>query len=114
MAGTSLNFDAEIYAYSKTQGLFAGVSLEGNAIVISKKSNKSFYDDESASRIFASKAAPPAPAPELVAEVSKLTHGASEAVAKEEAAKAAPQAAPATEAKTYPLPDPEPGKEPGT
>jgi lipid-binding SYLF domain-containing protein len=114
MAGTSLNFDAEIYAYSKTQGLFAGVSLEGNAILISKKSNKSFYDDESASRIFASKAAPPAPAPALVAEVSKMTHTASEAVAKEDPAAAAPQAAPATEAKTYPLPDPEPGKEPGT
>lgn len=112
MASTDLNFDAEVYAYSKTQGLFLGVSLEGNAILISKKSNKSFYDDESASRIFASKAAPPAPAPELVAEVSKLTHGASEAVAKDEAVQAAPATTPATEPKTYPLPDPEPGKEP--
>lgn len=112
MASTDLNFDAEVYAYSKTQGLFLGVSLEGNAILISKKSNKSFYDDESAERIFASKAAPPAPAPELVAEVSKLTNGAAEAVVKQEAATEAPQAAPATEPKTYPLPDPEPGKEP--
>jgi len=34
MAGTSVTFDAEIYAYSKTQGLFAGVSLEGNGIFI--------------------------------------------------------------------------------
>jgi lipid-binding SYLF domain-containing protein len=112
MAGTSVAFDSEIYAYSKTQGLFAGVSLEGGGIFIGKKANKRFYDDESASRIFASKAAPPAPAPELVAEVTRLTHGASEAVAKEEAAKEAPEAAPATEAKTYPLPDPEPGAEP--
>jgi len=112
MASTDLNFDAEIYAYSRTQGLFAGVSLEGNAILISKKSNKNFYDDESATNIFASKAAPPAPAPDLVAEVTKLTHTAAEAVAKQDAAKEAPAAAPATEAKTYPLPDPEPGKEP--
>lgn len=112
MASTDLNFDAEVYAYSKTQGLFLGVSLEGNAILISKKGNKAFYDDESAANILASKAAPPAPAPELVAEVTKLTHTATEAVAKEGAAKEAPPAAPATEAKTYPLPDPEPGKEP--
>jgi lipid-binding SYLF domain-containing protein len=112
MAGTSVSFDSEVYAYSKTQGLFAGVSLEGNAILIGKKANKRFYDDESASRIFASKAAAPAPAPELVAEVSKLTSTASEAVAKDESVQAAPATTPATEPKTYPLPDPEPGKEP--
>src|SRR6185503_17148975 len=39
MAGTSITFDAEVYAYSKTQGLFAGVSLEGNGIFIWKKAN---------------------------------------------------------------------------
>lgn len=114
MAGTSVTFDAEVYAYSKTQGLFAGVSLEGNGIFIGKKANKRFYDDDSAANIFASKAAPPAPAPELVAEVTKITHTATEAVAKEVATKQAPATAPATEAKTYPLADPEPGKEPGT
>jgi lipid-binding SYLF domain-containing protein len=116
MAGTSVAFDAEIYAYSKSQGLFAGVSLEGNAILIGKKANKQFYGDESAANILASKSAPPAPAPDLVAEVTKMTSGASEAVATDEAAKppqpaATPAATPA-EPKTYPLPDPEPGAEP--
>jgi lipid-binding SYLF domain-containing protein len=111
MAGTSLTFDAEVYAYSKTQGLFAGVSLEGNGIFIGKKANQRFYGDESAANILASKEAPPAPAPDLVAEVSKLTTGATAAVASDEAKKAEPPAAPA-EAKTYPLPDPEPGAEP--
>jgi lipid-binding SYLF domain-containing protein len=110
MAGTSLTFDAEVYAYSKTQGLFAGVSLEGNGIFIGKKANQRFYGDESAANILASKEAPPAPAPDLVAEVSKLTTGATAAVASDEAKKAEPPAAPA-EAKTYPLPDPEPGAE---
>lgn len=112
MAGTSVTFDSEIYAYSKTQGLFAGVSLEGSGIFIGKKANKRFYDDSSAARIFASKAAPPAPAPELVAEVTKLTRSAAEVVAKDQAAKETQQAAPATEAKTYPLADPDPGSEP--
>lgn len=114
MASTNITFDAEVYAYSKTQGLFAGVSLEGSGIFIGKKANKRFYDDESAARILASKAAPPAPAPDLVAEITKMTRTASDAATTGGAAKQAPAAAPATEPKTYPLPDPEPGKEPGT
>jgi lipid-binding SYLF domain-containing protein len=113
MAGTSVTFDAEVYAYSKSQGLFAGVSLEGNGIFIGKKANKRFYGDESAANILASKEAPPAPAPALVAEVAKLTTGATSAVANDEAAaKPAAPAAPPAEPKTYPLPDPEPGSEP--
>jgi lipid-binding SYLF domain-containing protein len=113
MASTSVTFDAEVYAYSKSQGLFAGVSLEGNGIFIGKKANKRFYDDASAARILSSKAAPPAPAPELIAEVTKLTSTASASVATEEAnQKPSQPQAPPTEAKTYPLPDPEPGQEP--
>ena len=114
MASTSVTFDAEVYAYSKTQGLFAGVSLEGNGIFIWKKANKRFYDEPSAAVILASKTPPPAPAPTLVAEVTKLTTSAASAVASEKAAKETDPATaqPSTEAKTYPLPDPEPGTEP--
>ena len=75
-------------------------------------SNRRFYDDDSASRILASKAAPPAPAPALVAEITKLTASADQAVAQEQAAKPPAATQPATEAKTYPMPDPEPGQEP--
>jgi lipid-binding SYLF domain-containing protein len=113
MAGTSVSFDAEVYAYSKTQGLFAGVSLEGNGIFIWKKANKRFYGDDSAANILASKSAPPAPAPELVAEVAKMTSEAAPAAASDGAASQPPPASAPTEAKTYPLPDPEPGSEPG-
>ncbi len=113
MASTSLTLDAEVYAYSKSQGLFAGVSLEGNGIFIWKKANRRFYDgDASAAAILASKTAPPAPAPDLVAEVTRITSGAAPSVASD-TAKSADPATPATEAKTYPLPDPEPGAEPG-
>ncbi len=114
MASTSVTFDAEVYAYSKSQGLFAGVSLEGNGIFIWKKANKRFYGDSSAANILASKTAPPAPAPVLVAEVTKMTSGAASAVAEEQAAKESDPAtaAPATEARTYPLPDADPGAEP--
>ena len=112
MAGTSVAFDAEIYAYSKSQGLFAGVSLEGNAILIGKKANRRFYGDDSAANILASTSPAPEPAPALVAEVTKLTSSASEAVAKDEAAPPTQPAPAPAEAKTYPLPDPEPGAEP--
>jgi hypothetical protein len=114
MASTSVTFDSEVYAYSKSKGLFAGVSLEGNGIFIGKKANRRFYDGEdSASAILASKATPPPPAPALVAEITRITSGAAESVAAEAEAQKEPEPPqPATEPKTYPLPDPEPGAEP--
>ena len=83
MASTSVTLDAEVYAYSKSQGLFAGVSLEGNGIFIWKKANNRFYGDPSAATILASKTPPPPPAPALVAEVAKLTSGAAASVAED-------------------------------
>ncbi len=112
MAGTSITFDAEVYAYAKSQGLFAGVSLEGNGIFIAKKANQRFHGDDSAAKILASRTPAPPPAPELVAEVTKLTSGASPAAASPEAAKPAQPAAAPAEDMTYPLPDPQPGVEP--
>ncbi len=112
MAGTSVTFDAEVYAYSKSQGLFAGISLEGNGIFIAKKANERFHGTDSAAKILANRSPAPAPAPELVAEVAKMTSSAHAAVASQEVAEPAKPAAPPTEAKTYPLPDPEPGAEP--
>ncbi len=50
MAGTSVTFDAEVYAYAKSQGLFAGVSLEGNGIFIAKKANQRFHGDRQRGR----------------------------------------------------------------
>jgi len=112
MAGTSVTFDAEVYAYSKSQGLFAGVSLEGNGIFIAKKANRRFHGTDSAADILAARSPAPPPAPELVAAVTKLTSVASAPVATGEAAQPAQPATAPAEAKTYPLPDPEPGAEP--
>jgi lipid-binding SYLF domain-containing protein len=112
MAGTSVTFDAEVYAYSKSQGLFAGVSLEGNGIFIAKKANRRFHGDDSAANILASRTPAPPPAPELVAEVAKLTAGAAAASPSEKPVESAQPAPAPAEARTYPLPDPEPGAEP--
>ena len=56
-AATDLQLKAEIYAYSRSRGLFAGVSLEGAALRIDDDANAAFYgrNDIRASEIFAAK-----------------------------------------------------------
>lgn len=40
---TDYKFDAEVYSYSRSKGLFAGISLAGSSINFDKGSNKNFY-----------------------------------------------------------------------
>lgn len=44
-ASTNLSFDAEVYSYSRSRGLFAGVSLQGGKISINREANWLFYDN---------------------------------------------------------------------
>lgn len=44
-ASTDYKMEAEVYSYSRSKGLFAGISLSGSAIDIDKKANEAFYDD---------------------------------------------------------------------
>lgn len=55
-AATDWKFEAEVYSYSRSRGLFAGVALEGAGVTMDKKSNAAFYNDAnlSPSQIFAS------------------------------------------------------------
>lgn len=51
---------AAIFSYSKTKGLFAGVSLEGSAIVERREANRKFYGDMCKARyILSGRVAPP-------------------------------------------------------
>jgi len=43
-AGTDVQMKAEIYSYSRSRGLFAGISLEGAALQVDTKANKAYYD----------------------------------------------------------------------
>ncbi|GBE01867.1 hypothetical protein BMS3Bbin06_00690 [bacterium BMS3Bbin06] len=45
-AATDAQLKAEIYSYSRSRGLFAGVSLEGAALSIDDKANVEFYKKE--------------------------------------------------------------------
>jgi len=113
MASTSLTLDSEVYAYSRTRGLFAGVSLEGNGIFIGRKANRRFYGGEdSATAILARPGVPPAPADELVAEITRLTSGAGERVAVQAAERAEKPSQRPVEPRTYPVPDQESRPEP--
>jgi len=42
-AATDLHLKAEIYSYAKSKGLFAGISLEGSSLTVSKKANEAYY-----------------------------------------------------------------------
>lgn len=54
-AATDAKLKSEIYSYSRSRGLFAGVSLEGSVLEIDDGANSSFYDssDITAAQIFA-------------------------------------------------------------
>lgn len=53
-ATTDYKLDSEIYSYSKSKGLFAGISLSGSSLHIDKKANQSYYGKkEEAKTLFA-------------------------------------------------------------
>ena len=115
--------EAEIYSYSRARGLFAGVALDGTALVFDRKANRNFYghdvttDDifmgtvktssESARRFIAAVAAGMSPAGAAGAAGSQ---SGPPPVATPTPA-AAPTA-PAEAAHSFPLADPKPGSEP--
>jgi lipid-binding SYLF domain-containing protein len=52
-ASTDYKLDAEIYSYSRSKGLFAGISLNGSVIDIDEKGNEAFYGkNEDAKTLF--------------------------------------------------------------
>jgi lipid-binding SYLF domain-containing protein len=130
-ASTDTSFKAEVYSYSRTRGVFAGLALDGSAITIDDGANDRFYgksdlmasdiisgkvrsNDESARRFMtavnsgagsqtASNTTTTASAP-----VSEPANGP-----RSDAPSPSPlHTAPATGAKSFPMEDPNPGKEP--
>jgi lipid-binding SYLF domain-containing protein len=43
-AGTDITFESEIYSYSRSKGLFAGVSVSGGVLIYNDELNDVFYD----------------------------------------------------------------------
>ncbi len=70
-ASTDLEFKEEIYSYSQSRGLFAGISIQGASLMIDSKANGLFYGDPtiSAREILIKRTAK---APEIVQNLKKL------------------------------------------
>ncbi len=53
---TDIEFQAEVYSYSRNRGLFAGIALEGAGVTMDRKANAAFYSSNSMTpeKIFAS------------------------------------------------------------
>ena len=45
-ASTDYKLEAEVYSYSRSKGLFAGISLSGSALDVDSKANANFYSKE--------------------------------------------------------------------
>jgi lipid-binding SYLF domain-containing protein len=112
---TDINFRAEVYSYSRTRGLFAGLALDGSAITIDRKSNAAYYQKPGVgvNDIIASTAPlPPESGQRFVAALARVS-GTMTGTRDAAAQQAAPEQAPAASAlKTYPMEDPKPGQEP--
>src|ERR1700744_2231715 len=53
-ANTDYKLEAEVYSYSRSRGLFAGISINGTSLAIDKTANHDYYgDDASSEDIFA-------------------------------------------------------------
>lgn len=112
-AATDMSFNAEIYSYARTRGLFGGIAVDGSVISIDKSANAAFYGKSgvTATEIFSGQApAAPATAQRFLERLAQATGTAVRgspapqadlpAASSPNAADAAPAAEPA---RTYPL-----------
>jgi lipid-binding SYLF domain-containing protein len=113
-AATDLSFNAEIYSYARTRGLFGGIALDGSVISIDRSANSSLYGKSgvTATEIFSAQSpTAPATAQRFLDRLAQVTHSSVRGspapqadVPATSAAQPADAAAPAAEPpRTYPL-----------
>jgi lipid-binding SYLF domain-containing protein len=121
--------NAEVFAYSRSRGLFLGIALDGTAISIDTKSNRSFYgkndvlpseimsgavttESENARRFLSAlaKSTGESATATVAAPASGITGAGTTTVTPVQGPANAP-AAPG-DVRTFPMEDPAPGKEP--
>jgi len=111
--------NAEIYSYSRSRGLFAGVALDGTVLAFDRGANRAFYGDRAVTSDMITSgqvSSGDASARRFLDAVVADTGGASAPGPSEAVRTASPPAGPAPPADdathTYPLPDNHPGAEP--
>ena len=76
-AGTDLKLNAEILSYSRSKGVFAGVSLDGAVVQADKSGDRAMYgDDVNRHEILDGKVAVPESAQALLHEIGGYAHEA--------------------------------------
>ena len=115
-AATDMNFNAEIYSYARTRGLFGGIAVDGSVMAIDNTANSSLYGKSgvTATDVFSGRA-PTAPATaqrflDRLAIATRTSVRSSPAPQADIPAAAAasprsPAAPPADAPRTYPLED---------
>jgi lipid-binding SYLF domain-containing protein len=136
-AATDQNFAAEVYSYSRSRGLFAGVALDGTSLSVDRKANEHFYkkkgvmaseiingtvtsNDDTARRFLAAVSSSTNGSPTATAGVSHTASAAPSSISDSDGSSSSGSAAPvgppagphANEARTFPMEDPAPGEEP--
>jgi lipid-binding SYLF domain-containing protein len=121
-AATDMMFNAEIYSYARTRGLFGGIALDGSVLSIDRSANASLYAKPGvmATDIFSADApAAPGTAQRFLDRLAQVTHttvrtspqpdmptaSAAPVTAPANAPPASSTAAPPTATRTYPLED---------
>jgi lipid-binding SYLF domain-containing protein len=111
-AATDITFNAEIYSYARTRGLFGGIAVDGSVISIDRSANASLYHKNgiTATEIFAGQTpTPPATAQRFLERLATATRTTSRAASPQAppAGQPAPGNPPAAAepARTYPLDD---------
>jgi lipid-binding SYLF domain-containing protein len=109
VAATDGEFKAEIYTYSRSRGLFAGVSLDGGALLFDHKANAAYYDGSASgtpTRILNDDGIPtPATARPFVETLTAMAPRLQWTGASEARAASVPAPAPAEAVKTYAVDD---------
>jgi len=127
-ASTDPTFKAEVYSYSRSRGVFAGLALDGTVISIDDDANESFYgktvaagdiisgtvtsDDDAARRFMAAVATSTGTASSGQQRSASAAGSPPPAPAPQSAASAPTAAPPPAPAQTFPLSDQQPGQEP--
>jgi lipid-binding SYLF domain-containing protein len=127
-AATDPTFKAEIYSYSRSRGVFAGVALDGTVLSIDEDANEDFYKKKevTASQIMSGEVTTTDDtAKRFLAAIMTSTRGQETASASSPApaprgpdasnpgsSPAAPAPRPSTGAQAFPLEDQHPGSEP--
>ncbi len=118
-AGTDPTLSAEVYSYSRSRGLFAGVALDGSALTIDNDADARFYDKGVVNAydiIGGSVHSSSDIARRYLDTVARSTGSAATAAPPAAAPMNTPPPAPAPAdtggAKTFPMSDPKPGQEP--